>query len=337
MKLETLKVKTQGLQKGKIVKIILILLFLAIFIASGFKLGTIISQYYYWQKTKDIYTASIAEKAIDYSFLKPFRNWQVGDLENLEVLSAVSLLVQEDNQKVIFEKNSNEILPIASLTKIMTGYVALKNYQLQQTIKITKEIVETEEDKGQFRIGEVFTLEELLYSMLIESSNDGAMAVAEMMGKDKFVAEMNKEAQEIGLKYTHFVDPVGLDPDFEGEAYNYSTAKDLALLVRHILKEAETNPKIAKLFEITRSQEQQINLASGRFHHTAYSTNEILEEFPEIIGAKTGYSPKAKECFLMVLPKPKGEGYLINVILGADNRFKEMKKIINWQNKAFVW
>ena len=108
-------------------------------------------------------------------------------------------------------------------------------------------------------------------------------------------------------------------------------------MAQQILKESENNAKIAKIIEMMRKEEHDIVLANGNFHHKAISTNKILDEFPDMLGAKTGQTPKAKQCFLVILPKPKGEGYLINVILGSDDRFKEMKKIINWLNKAFVW
>lgn len=333
MKLETLKINKKRILDPKI--LITTGLAVVLIITSLF-LGRVFKEYYFWQKTKDIYTAALEDKIIDYSFLKPFRKWEVEDLENLDARSAISLAV-DGTKKIVFEKEPQRILPIASLTKIMTGYVALKNYQLDDKIRITKEIVATEEATGYFSVGESFTVDELLHSMLIESSNDAAVAVSEIMGEEKFVSEMNKEAERMGLKHTYFVDPVGLDPDYENEPYNYSNAQDIAQLVSEILEESRNNPQIAKLFEITREKEYKINMSNGNFHHEAYTTNEILEEFPDMIGAKTGQTPDAKECFMVILPKPKGKGYLVNVILGSNNRFLEMKKIINWLNKAFVW
>jgi serine-type D-Ala-D-Ala carboxypeptidase (penicillin-binding protein 5/6) len=330
MKLETLKINKKNFFSLKFFLSVTACLFLLI---GSFWLGQVLKNYIYWKNTKDIYTAAIEKRVIDYSFLKPFRNWKIPALENLDAQAAISLA---DNT-IVFEKQAHKILPIGSLSKIMTAYIALKNYQLEDKIKITKEIVATEEVKGYFSVGEILTIEELLHSALIESSNDAAVAITEIMGKDKFIAKMNEEAETMGLQYTHYVDPVGLDPDFEGDPYNYSTAYDIALLVKNILEESKNDPKVAKLFEITREKKYKINLANGNFHHYAYTTNEILEEFPDMLGAKTGQTPMAKQCFMVVLPKPKGEGYIINVILGSNNRFLSMKEIINWLEKAFVW
>ena len=336
MKLETLKINSKAL-KTKKAKTWMSAILMLFFVLAGIKFVYILNEYSYWKNTEDIYTAAIADKAIDYSFLKPFRNWEIKGLEGIYARSAVSMVINSHEEKIVFERNSDAMFPIASLSKIMTAYVALKNYELNDSIVITQKIVQTEENKGNFRIGEQLTVEELLASMLIESSNDAAMAIAEIMGENKFISLMNQEAKTLGLNHTYFDDPIGLDPDNGIGGFNYSTANELALLVQHILKESVDNPKIAKIIEIMRKEEHDIVLTNGNFHHKAISTNKILDEFPNMIGAKTGQTPKAKQCFLVILPKPKGEGYLINVILGSDNRFQEMKKIINWLNKAFVW
>ena len=336
MKIETLKVKTKGL-KGRGFKIFIFFLIFAVLVFGSLKLAQVIRGYIFYKSIEDFNNGSIINQTIDYSFLKPFRNWEVKGLEEIDARSAVSMAINSHEEKIVFEKNSDEILPIASLSKIMTAYVALKNYELSDSIVITQKIVETEENKGDFRIGERLTVEQLLASTLIESSNDAAMAIAEIMGEREFVSLMNQEAKALGLEHTYFIDPIGLDPDNGIGGYNYSTTRELALLIQQILKESSDNPKIAKIIEIMSKEEYDITLANGNFHHKAISTNKILDEFPDMLGAKTGQTPKAKQCFLVILPKPKGEGYLINIILGSDDRFGEMKKIINWLNKAFVW
>jgi len=337
MKLETLQLKTKHIYslKAKYVLAFLIILFLVL---GSLKLGKIVNEYIYWKNTKEIYTAALAKSPVDYSFLKPFRNWKVGDLGEISAKAAISLVTGKDGgSQIIFEKNPSKLLPIASLSKLLTAYVALKNYDLNQKTVITQDAVKTEENTGQFKAGEEFTVKELLHSMLIESSNDAARALADIMGEKQFVALMNSEVKKMGLKHTYFVDPIGLDPDFAGQGYNYSTTQDLAALAWKILKESEQNPKLAELFKITKYAEYNISLANGRFHHQAINTDKLLNRFPEMLGGKTGQTPMAGQCLLVVMPKPKGNGYLINVILGSDNRFEEMKKIINWLNQAFIW
>ncbi|MBU4022911.1 serine hydrolase [Patescibacteria group bacterium] len=336
MKIETIKVRTRGF-KGRSFKIFIFLLIFAVLVLGSLKLAQVIRGYIFYKITEASNNSSAINQAIDYSFLKPFRNWEVKGLEEIDALSAVSMVINSHEEKIVFEKNSDEMLHIASLSKIMTAYVALKNYELSDSIVITQKIVETEENKGDFKVGERLTVEELLASMLIESSNDAAMAIAEIMGESKFISLMNEEAKILGLEHTYFMDPIGLDPDNGIGENNYSTARELALLIQQILKESRDNPKIAKIIEIMNKEEYDIVLTNGNFHHKAISTNKILDEFPNMIAAKTGQTPKAKQCFLVILPKPKGDGYLINVILGSNDRFGEIKKIINWLNKAFVW
>ncbi|MBU1045716.1 serine hydrolase [Patescibacteria group bacterium] len=337
MNLETWKPKAKfGVNLPQTKNILAGALLLALISGSVF-LGKIANEYLYWKKTKDIYTAAVVSAPVDYSFLRPFRNWRIGELEGLNAKSAIALVTDSGNPRVIFDKSPDQIMPIASLTKLLTAYIALQNYELDQETVISQRAVDTEENVGGFRAGEKFAVDQLLYSILIESSNDAARALAEIMGEPQFVNLMNKEMEEIGLKYTHFIDPIGLDPDFPGQGYNYSTANDLAMLTRHILQEADTNPKTAKIFEITRTQKYQITLADGRIHHEAINTNRLLSEFPDTFGAKTGQTPIAGQCLLVIMPQPKNGGHVINIVLDSDNRFKDMENIINWINSAFVW
>ena len=338
MKLETWKPKTKNKLKSlSNIKNILAGLLLLILVVGSFKLGKIVNEYLYWQSTKDIYTAAIAKNPIDYSSLKPFRNWRVMDIGTIDAIGAISMVSKDGKTKIIFEKNISQIRPIGSLTKLFTAFVAIENYDLNQKTKISKRAVETEEITGQFREGEVLTVKELLYSALVESSNDAARALAEIMGEQKFVSLMNKTAQEAGLKYTHFVDPIGLDPDYPDQGYNYSTAKDLASFINYLLLESKENPSLTEIFKIARTSEHEVVLANGKKHHKAYATVKLLNKFPNIFAGKTGQTPKAKQCLLVVIPAPSNNGYIINVVLGSNSRFPTMEKMINWLKQAFVW
>ncbi|MCX6737881.1 MAG: serine hydrolase [Candidatus Parcubacteria bacterium] len=337
MKLETKYIKGKFKFNIPSTKNILAGVILLILILGSFFIGKIANEYVYWEKTKDMYTAAVIDAPTDYSYLKPFRNWNIGELEGLNAKSAISLVTDSGTPRIIFDKSPEQIMPIASLTKFLTAYIVLKNYDLNQEVVISQSAVDTEESAGGFSAGEKFTVEQLLHSMLIESSNDAARALAEVMGERQFVKLMNEEVENIGLKYTHFVDPIGLDPDFPSEGYNYSTANDFAMLIRHIIQESDKDPKIAKIFEITRKQKYDIILSNGKFHHEAVSTNKLLKEFPDTFGAKTGQTPIAGQCLLVIMPQPKNGGHVINIVLGSSDRFKDMENIINWINSAFIW
>jgi D-alanyl-D-alanine carboxypeptidase len=214
------------------------------------------------------------------------------------------LILNSGKEKVLFRKNENEILPIASLSKLVTAFV------------VFEEIPDISE-KIEFK-GKKVSFKELLEKMLYFSDNSIAEFLAEKFGRENFIEKMENLAKRISLSNTHFSNPTGLDPEnltFSSSTkdfFNYSTAKELAILAKYILKE---RPQI---FELT-NKDLKFDLLPGQ----------------KIIGSKTGYTKEAGGCLLLVISDEKGN-YLINVILGArdkDKRFKEMQKLINWINK----
>ena len=137
---------------------------------------------------------------------------------------------------------------------------------------------------------------------------------------------MNEDAQSLGLGNTHFVNSSGLDPETQEpkENINISSARDLSQLTQQLLK----TPLVWKILSTPK-----INL----YGETLISTNKLLGKVSGIIGGKTGYTDTALGCFVLVLEAPNGKGRIINVILGAQDRFSEMEKLINWTNQAYLW
>ena len=211
----------------------------------------------------------------------------------------------------------------------MTADIVWENYDLSQLIEISSNAVKEEGDSGNFKIGESFTVKNLLYPLLIESSNDAAEALTEVIGKEAFVELMNLQAESFGLQNTQFFNPTGLEPDKPDGPINYSTAKDLAKLTAYLLK---TNPEI---LEISALPEYDLYTSDGIFHHKLLNTDELLKEIPGVMGSKTGWTPQAQGCLILVVKAPNNNGVLINVILGSPNRFAEMKKLINWVGEAY--
>jgi len=263
--------------------------------------------------------------------LKPIRNWQVANLE-IEAKSSISVLVDlQGNQEILFDKDSDEKLPIASLTKLITADIVLEHYDLSQIIEISHQAVGEEGNSGEFKIGETLTVENLLYSLLIESSNDAAEALTEVIGKDAMVDLMNLETKAIGMENTRFFNPTGLEPDNPNGPINYSSTKDLETFAAYLLK---TNSKI---LEISTFSEYNLYSPEGIFHHKLTNTNELLGEFSGIIGSKTGWTPQAQGCLLLAIKAPQNNGVIVNVILGSPDRFGEMKELINWIKTAYKW
>jgi len=249
-------------------------------------------------------------------------------VDNLEDNTKAALSV-DSRGKILFEKNSQDILPMASLTKLMTALVVFdldETYDFTQLIEISEEAVQQEGTSryGELESGDVFSLETLIHIMLIESSNDAAYAIGEVIGQEGFVELMNIYVQDIGLEDTHFINLSGLESD--NSQMNLSTSQDLVKLARYILKE------YPEIFEITANTSYEALNSDGFLHHfIPQNTNELLKEYPEIIGGKTGWSPNAGGCLLLILED--SDSYTINVVLGAYDRFEEMKKLIELTDK----
>lgn len=239
----------------------------------------------------------------------------------LQAEAVVSLKIDKNGrEKVLVGKNINEILPIASLTKLMTALVAMENYSdLSEKILISKEAVLQNGDAGQLKVGESVSTENLIYMTLIESGNDAAFALAEKTGIQQFLEKMNLKAKELKMLNTHFSNPTGLDGN-----ENYSTGEDLLKLIKYIIL---NQPRI---FEITSLHSVEIFNEDGSLHHSAVNTDELLGKIPGIIGSKTGFNEEALGCLILIVKSPSS-GYFLNVLLGSPDRFGEMEKLVNWE------
>jgi len=246
----------------------------------------------------ELLTAQIAlEEKLEK--LKPLKKrGEIADFKS-EARAAISVFFDyQGSEKILFEKNISQPLPIASLTKLMTANIFLKHYDFGE-----EEVVN------------------LLLSLLIESNNKAANDLAGINGKEIFLELMNSEAKELGMENTYFANPSGLDPKEPGELLNYSTAKDLVKLAKYLTFERPL------IWEISIIPEFENN----------FNTNKLLEEIPGIIGGKTGETSLAGKCLILVVRAPKNKGFIVNVILNSENSFEEMKKLIDWTEYAFQW
>lgn len=290
--------------------------------------------FYYQEVTKnpEIFLAEInlrirqrPKKNLDLVIYNPPKDFDI------KARSAMAVLVTPDKEtRIIFQKNIKEKRTIASITKLMTAVVAKEIYKPDDIFWISKKAVSQEEERGQLRPGEKLSLDQLLHIMLIESSNDAAQAIAEgktsststYSNEEYFVELMNKKAREINLGDTFFSNPTGLNG-----AENYSTSYDLIKMAQYILN---NHPEV---LEITRKSSWKVLYPDGKLHHfISKNTNKLLEEIPEIVGGKTGYTEEAGGCIILVL-RTNDNGYLITVVLGTDSpdsRFVETKKLIEY-------
>lgn len=236
------------------------------------------------------------------------------------------------NQEVLFAKNENTRLSLASLTKVMAALVASELTLPESTIKIGSEALALDGDSGLYR-DERWRLRDLLDFSLITSSNDGMRAVALALGAisrsdattteiiNDFVREMNAKASELGLKNTYFWNETGLDEsDVKGGAYG--TARDIALLVEHILSERP------ELLKATREPEQVFE-SMDKIVHTATNTNSITERIPGLIASKTGATDTAGGNLVIVFDPELGRPIIISVLGSTtEGRFHDIETLV---------
>lgn len=205
--------------------------------------------------------------------------------------------------------------PIASLTKLMTALVVLENYDLNKKIVITDAAMEQVGQQGELQAGQVLSVSDLLHITLIESSNRAAYALTEAIGSQTFVATMNEKAAQLGMADTHFEDSTGLS------SKSVSTVENVKLLSEYLFDHYPLFREIVGLKEYS----LYIN---GVLHHTLVNTNKMLGVLG-IIGGKTGWTSEAKGCFMAAQYDSQTGKYHIHVVLGAEDRFLEMQKLIN--------
>ena len=258
----------------------------------------------------------------------PVRNWSFEDPE-IDAQSGIVMDFKQEQGTVLFKKNIKDILPIASLTKIMTAIIVLENFDLEQTIRVSKNSISTLGDKGGLIRGEELKVKDLLSIMLIESSNDAAMALAndsDILSYNEFLELMNIKARTLNLENTHFLDPIGLN------SKNKSTVYDLAYLTNYALN-------YPVLWEILKTHETTVYSIDNKFVHNLINTNELLDKISILKGGKTGYTQEANGCMLTVseINSSFGDNYLITVVLGSNQREADTETLIVWAKKAYIW
>jgi len=250
----------------------------------------------------------------------PIRNWQLPPLE----IGASSVIVYDiQAKKILFAKNPQKRLPIASLTKLMTAMVILDNLSETTPVLITPKAVAAYGNAGGLVQGESLSVGDLLKIMLIQSSNDAAVALAEKLGEKKTVSFMNKKAKEIGMWNTFFSEPTGI------AASDSSTAEDIAKMVLY-------SQKYPLLWKIMATPSAVVFSLNRKHKHFVINTDKLLGKGNLLVAGKTGYTEKAGQCFLATYQNLKGHK-IIFVILNSQDRFSDFLKILKWLNQAYKW
>jgi D-alanyl-D-alanine carboxypeptidase (penicillin-binding protein 5/6) len=223
--------------------------------------------------------------------------------------------------KVLYSRNADKRLEMASTTKIMTAILILESLPLDKKVKVPRAAVGVAGSTLGLRAGETFTVEQLLYAMMVPSANDAAitLAIAEAGSVKAFVAKMNAKAEEMGLTKTHFANPNGLHV-----ANHYSSAKDMATLASYAMKDGTFRRIVA-------TREYVLPHAGGVAPKVLKTSNELMRDVAWVNGIKTGSTPYAGYC--LVASATKNGLTLISVVLGAKDekvRAAECKALLSY-------
>ncbi len=231
--------------------------------------------------------------------------------------AASAILIEADSGRIIYDKNAYRKMPMASTTKIMTAICAIENINTNIPITVPDEAVGIEGSSVYLEKGEVLTAKELLYSMMLNSGNDAATALAiEVSGSVKeFCKLMNSTAKNIGAKNTNFTNPSGLYDDS-----HYTTAYDLAIIASYALK----NPLFAQIVST-----QKLNLSKGE-NETRYlkNHNKLLWQYEGCTGVKTGYTKKCGRC--LVTSAQRDGISLVAVTLNAPDDWRDHTAMLEY-------
>ncbi|MEC5422353.1 D-alanyl-D-alanine carboxypeptidase family protein [Virgibacillus sp. C22-A2] len=232
-----------------------------------------------------------------------------------------AVLIEQSTGRVLFEKKAHEKESIASITKIMTGIIAVESGKMSEKAKVSRKAIYTEGSSIYLEQGEKITIEDLVYGLMLRSGNDAAVAIGEHLGgsEEGFVYLMNEKAKWLGMTNTNFENPHGLDSD-----NHYSTAYDMALLMRYAMKNEEF-----------RSITGATAYKSDNRTYSWQNKNKLLTQFYEYCtGGKTGYTRKTGRTLVTTATKDGMD--LIAVTLNASDDWRDHISMFEWGFKNYT-
>jgi len=250
------------------------------------------------------------------------------------VNATAAYLLDTNSMHILFAKDANAQLPMASTSKIMTAIIALEKTKPSSLVTVKEDaITEVQANGGSSAdlvAGDIIPMDDLLYGLLLPSGDDAAIAIADSISGSptNFAVLMNQYAKKLGLTHTHYINPDGLTYQLSNGklSYNYTSAADLADLMQYAMR----NPAFAEIVN-----RQVFTLSAGNGHHayTWNTTDDLLAEYPGATGGKTGFTSEAGYC--LVFTAERNGHHLIGVLLNdsttdISERFLEAEKLLNW-------
>ena len=225
--------------------------------------------------------------------------------KQLYALSAV--LMDGDSGRVLYEKNGETPLANASTTKVLTCIVALESAPGDDYVQVSQNAVSQSEVKLGLQKGEQYYLEDLLYSLMLKSHNDTAVAIAEHCGGtvEGFARMLNRKAKQIGCEDTYFITPNGLDAEDENGKH-HTTAKDLALIMRYAIRNRT-------FLHIAQTRDYTFSEITGKRTFSVHNTNALLDRMEGVLAGKTGYTSQAGYCYVCAWEKD-GRTFIVSLL-----------------------
>lgn len=260
-------------------------------------------------------STSVVERPIKK---KPVRNWDVLDPE---IKAEAALVYSLDDNLAFYSYRTYKQWPIASITKLLTAAVSLDTFGPNAKVAISDKAITTEGTSGELKSGEVYPLRDLVKILLLSSSNDAAVAIEEFAGgREKFIPDLNKRAEALGMSQTSIEEPSGLSPK------NVSSATDLLALTRFVV---EREPEILSWTRLENLLVQPLNSSDSRI---VQNINPLISE-SDFLGGKTGTTPEARQNLVAVFSFEKRR--VAVVILGSSDRLGETRKLLDWVRRAY--
>lgn len=233
------------------------------------------------------------------------------EIKDNDLYALSACLMDADSGRVLYEKNGYDERAMASTTKIMTLIVALENVEDDLIVKVSEEAASQPKVKLGMNSDEEFYIGDLYYSLMLESHNDTAFAIAQGVSGsvEEFAKLMNKKAREIGAYNTYFITPNGLDATDESGKH-HTTAVDLAKIMSYCINES---PSAERFIEITRTSDYTFTDISGEKSYSVYNHNAFLNMMEGVISGKTGFTSEAGYCYVCAL-EDEGRRYVVSLL-----------------------
>lgn len=252
---------------------------------------------------------------------------EVDSKPKLAEQASSAIVMEQDTGKVLFEKNSNEKLPPASMTKIMTMLLIMEEIgkgklKLDDKVRTSEHAASMGGSQIFLEPGEEMTVNEMLKGIAIASGNDASVAVAEHIAgsEEGFVDMMNKKAKDLGLKNTHFQNPTGLPAK-----NHYSTAYDMAVMAKELMKYPFIRKYTGKYEDYLREDTEK--------KFWLVNTNKLVRFYPGVDGVKTGFTTEAKYC--LTASAEKNGMRVISVVMGAPTSKERNNQVTKLLDYAF--